>query len=440
MARRRTDDAEFMTDLRAAVVSGPRIWSSLLLFVILGFVVVAGWWTSQAKVPMVARGEGQVIPSSQNQMVQHFEGGILAGILVKEGQIVKRGDILLRVDDIQFKARYREDYARYLGLLAARDRLRAEARGTEPRYSPEVLKNDAKLAQSETALYKARMAELRHSITVLERQADQRQQELVELASRIGQFGRSLALAREELDITKPLVEAGVTARIELIRLERGINDIEGTLETARQSVPRAQAALREIQGRIEERRAVARSQALAELSETDVKLAVLDESLASMKDRVRRTDVRSPVDGTVQQLKINTIGGVIRPGMDLVEIVPLEDNLLIEARIRPADIGFLHPDQEAKVKITAYDYAVYGSLDATLEEISPDAIVDEQGESYFQVRVRTDKNYLGEEADPKRIIPGMVAQVDILTGERTVLEYMLKPILRARERALRER
>ena len=440
MARDRGDDADFMTDLRAAVIRGPRIWSSLLIFAILGFFTVVGWWTSVATIPTVARGEGKVIPSSQNQTVQHFEGGILAKILVREGQIVKRGDILLRVDDIQFKSRYREDHAKYLGLLAASDRLRAEARGGAPRYSREVLESGAKLARSENELYRARTAELKHAVAVLERQVEQRRQELVEIEVRIAQLDRSLVLAREELSITQPMVEAGVTARIELVRLQRGINDIAGTLETARQSMPRARAALRESEGRIEERRATARAEALAALNDITIQLAVLKESLASMKDRVRRTDVRSPVDGTVKQLKINTVGGVIQPGMDLIEIVPSEDNLLIEAHIRPADIGFLRPDQDATVKITAYDYTEHGSLDATLVDISPDAIVDEQGESYFQVRVRTDRNYLGKEDDPKRIIPGMVAQVDILTGDRTVLDYMMKPILRARERAFRER
>lgn len=440
MAKNRADDTEFMTDLKAAIIRGPRFSTSLLLFAIVAFLAAGLWWTSWAEIPMVARGEGQVIPSSQIQVVQHLEGGILAGISVKEGQIVRKGDILLRVDDIQFESKYREDYAKYLGLLAARDRLEAEVKGAEPSYSREVMKNDPKLAASEDALYRARKAELKHSIAVLERQTEQREQELVELESRITQLEGSLALAQEEFQITQPLVEQGIASRIELLRLERSINDIEGTLETARQSMPRARAARREAEGRIEERLASFRSQAWADLNDTKVKLAVLEKSLASMKDRVQRTDVRSPVDGTVKQLKINTIGGVIKPAMDLVEIVPLEDKLLVEARIRPSDIAFLHPEQEAKVKITAYDYAVYGSLDAELVQISADSIVDEKGESYFQIRVRTDKNYLGSETDPLPIIPGMVAQVDIHTGRRTVLDYLLKPIYRTQERALRER
>ncbi len=440
MASFRRADTEFMSDLRSAVIRGPRVSTSLLLIAIIAFFGVGGYWTSQATIPMVARGEGRVIPSSQIQVVQHFEGGILAEILIKEGQVVSRDDTLLRIDDVQFEAKLSEDYARYLALLAGRARLTAEVNGRKPKYAREVLDTNPELAESEDALYRARKAELGQSVAVFQRQTEQRRQELVEIESRITQLERSLELAQEELGITRPMVEQGVTSRIELIRIERGVNDIAGTLETARQSVPRARAAVREAEGRTLEKLATFKAEALAMLNDTNVRLATLAQMLTSMRDRVRRTDVRSPVDGTIKQLLINTVGGIIQPGMDLIEIVPLADNLLIEARIRPADIGFLRPDQKASVKITAYDYAIYGSLDAQIVHIAADSIVDEKGESYFEVRVRTDKNYLGDEDDPKPIIPGMVAQIDIQTGERTVLEYLLKPILRAQQRAFRER
>lgn len=440
MAKSHIEDIDYMSDLRAAIVRGPRFSTSLLLFAIVGFIAAAAYWTSQATIPVIARGEGRVIPSGQIQVVQHLEGGIVAEILVREGQFVKQGETLLRVNDVQFESKFSEDYAQYLGLLSARDRLEAEVSGKRPVYSKEVLENGPEIAAAENALYKARRNELGQSVAVLQRQVEQREQELIEISARITQLGRSLQLAEEELAITAPMVEQGVTSRIELIRIERGVNDLRGTLDATEKSVPRARSARREAEGRIHEKRATYRAQALAQLNETKIKLNALAQVLTSMRDRVQRTDVRSPVDGTVKQLNINTVGGVIRPGMDLVEIVPAEDNLLVEARIRPADIGFLHPDQEATVKITAYDYAIFGALDARLEQISADSIVDEKGESYFQVRVRTDKNYLGDEDDPKKIIPGMVAQVDIMTGDRTVLDYLLKPILRARGMAFTER
>lgn len=440
MAKSHIEDLDYMSDLRAAIVRGPRLSTSLLLFAIVGFIAAAAYWTSQATIPVIARGEGRVIPSSQIQVVQHLEGGILAEILVREGEVVKAGQTLLKVNDIQFESKFSEDYAKYLGLSAARDRLEAEVSGKKPSYSKEVLEGDPRLAESENALYRARRSELGQSVAVLQQLVQQREQELVEIGARITQLDRSLQLAEEELAITEPMVAQGVTSRIELIRIERGVNDIRGTLDAARKSIPRARAAQREAEGRIREKRASYRAQALGQLNDTKVRLNVLGESLTSMRDRVQRTDVRSPVDGTIKQLKINTVGGVIRPGMDLVEIVPAEDNLLIEARIRPADVGFLHPDQEVTVKITAYDYAIFGSLDGRLEQISADSIVDEKGESFFEVRVRTDKNYLGDEDNPKKIIPGMVAQVDIMTGDRTVLDYLLKPILRARGMAFTER
>ncbi len=440
MAKSQVDDTDFMSDLRAAIVRGPRFSTSLLLFGILGFVAAAVYWTSQATIPMVASGEGQVIPSSQIQVVQHLEGGIVSEILVSEGQFVKRGDTLLRVNDVQFESKFSEDYAQYLGLLSARDRLEAEVSGKRPVYSKEVLEKGPEIAVAENALYKARRNELGQSVAVLQRQVEQREQELIEIRARITQLGRSLQLAEEELAITAPMVAQGVTSRIELIRVERSVNDLRGTLDATEKSMPRARAALREAEGRIHEKRATYRTQALALLNETKIKLNALGEVLTSMRDRVQRTDVRSPVDGTIKQLHVNTVGGVIRPGMDLVEIVPAEDNLLVEARIRPSDIAFIHPEQEARVKITAYDYAVYGSLKAELVRISADTIVDEDGESYFEIQVRTDQNYLGDEENPLPIIPGMVAQVDILTGDRTVLQYLLKPILRARQKAFRER
>ncbi len=439
MAKFRHEDAEFMSDLRAAVARGPRLWTSALLVAIILVLAAAVYWTSQARVPLVTNGQGQVIPSSQVQVVQDLEGGIVEEILVREGDVVSRGQVLLRKNDIQFASKFREDYGRYLSLLAEINRLTAETEGRKPVYDDEIVKNDPKLIERQNALYEARKSELDASISVLTRQAEQRRQEMVELDSRIESLQGSLRLANQEYDILQPLVASGVTSKVELLRLERSINDIKGTLEAARQAIPRARSALSEVNRRIEERKAQAQTESQKDLNEAKVKAAALSESLASMRDRVARTEIRSPVDGTVKKLNINTVGGVIRPGVDLIEIVPLEDSLLIEARVRPADIGFIHPGNKAKVKITAYTYTDYGSLDAEVEDISPDTIVDEKGESFYQIRVRTDRNFLGEPDKPLPIKVGMVAQVDIVTGDRTVLQYILKPILRAREKALRE-
>ena len=292
---------------------------------------------------------------------------------------------------------------------------------------------------AERALFEARRAELDAAIAVLERQAAQRAQEIAELDSRIQKFEQGLELAADERSILKPMVDQGVTSRIELIRLDRQITALEGDLDGARIAVPRVRAALSEARRRIDERRAAFVSRAREELAETYLRLSVLEQAMAAQQDRVSRTEVRSPVHGTVNRVLVNTVGGVVQPGMDLVEIVPLEDSLLVEARIKPADIAFLRPGQQVKVKITAYDFATFGTLEGRLEHISADSIADERGETYFQIRVRTDRNFLGSDENPLPIIPGMVAEVDILTGERTVLDYFFSPLAKVSQRALTE-
>ncbi len=441
MARVRLEDAEFMSDLRSAVMRGPRVSASILFLSIVAFFVGAVYWASVATLDEVTTGEGRVIPSSQIQVLQNLEGGILAKIHVREGEIVEQSQVLLTIDDTQAASKYREDRARVLALRASVARLQAEQQGKPPEFPDEVVAERPDLVETELAVYGARTTELRSSIEVYRRQIEQRKQELVELDSRIGQLTDNLALGHEELDILAPLVEQGVSARIELIRLQRQVNDIEGDLMAAQQSVPRARSALNEVRRRVEERRAAYLSEVASALAAARGELASVSEVMASAQDRVRRTQVRSPVQGTVIKLYINTIGGVIRPGEDLLEIVPLEDNLLVEAQIRPADIAFLHPGQAAKVKITAYDFAIYGGIDAELEQISADTILNEEGERFYQIRVRTNRNFMVDrEGNLLPIIPGMVAEVDILTGKKTVLQYLMKPILRAGGRAMRER
>jgi adhesin transport system membrane fusion protein len=430
-----------MSDLRSAVMRGPRVSASILFLSIVAFFVGAVFWASVATLDEVTTGEGRVIPSSQIQVLQNLEGGILAKIHVREGEIVEQSQVLLTIDDTQAASKYREDRARVLALRASVARLRAEQEGKPPEFPDEVVAERPDLVETELAVYGARTNELRSAIEVYRRQIEQRQQELVELDSRIGQLTENLALGHEELGILAPLVEQGVSARIELIRLQRQVNDIEGDLKAARQSVPRARSALNEVRRRVEERRAAYLSEVATTLAAARGELASVSEVMASAQDRVRRTEVRSPVQGTVIKLYINTIGGVIRPGEDLLEIVPLEDNLLVEAQIRPADIAFLRPGQAAQVKITAYDFAIYGGIDAELEQISADTILNEDGERFYQIRVRTNRNFMVDRKGVSLpIIPGMVAEVDILTGKKTVLQYLMKPILRAGGRAMRER
>lgn len=435
------DDQLFMSSLRSAISRRPGATAHLLLFAVLGFLVWAVLWANWAEVDQVSSGEGRVIPSRQLQVVQNLEGGILSEILVREGQRVEAGDVLMQLDNTQFLSDFMENRIKLLGLEAVIARLRAELDVTELRFPEEVVQELPEVVADEHALFLSRAQELESGIGKLEEEINQRRRELQELQAKIEQLERSVALARQEIGILEPLVQRGINAPVELIRLRREENQYVGELEVTRHSFERVQSAIAGSEQGIAEIRAQFRSRALKELNEAQVNAEALRQVLASRSDRVRRTVVRSPVAGTIKQLLVNTLGGVVQPGQDLIEIVPTEDNLLVEAKIKPSDIAFIHPGLDARVKITAYDYTVYGVLPAVLDHISADTITDEQtGESHYLVRVRSTQGSLRDRAGaPLPIIPGMTASVDLLTGKRTVLEYILKPFLKVAQRALRE-
>jgi adhesin transport system membrane fusion protein len=429
------------TQLRVDMLRGPRIAAVCLFLVLVAFVAAAVTWASHAKLDEVTSGAGQVITSSEVQVIQNLEGGIVSEIFVHEGDTVDQGQILFRIDDTAAGASFRETQETYLGALAAAVRLAAEAEGRELEFPADLEREQPDLVAREHELYRTRKAELKSSLAILKEQRAQRVKELEEYQSRLGSLQKSYALTKEEYDITAPLVDKGMVSKVDLLRLERDANDLQSQINQTSIAIPRARAAIAEADQRIEERISNARSEALKELNERRVRMAALQEGMAARKDRVVRTEVRSPVKGIVKQLYFNTIGGVAQPGEKMAEVVPLEDTLLVEAKISPRDVAFVHPGQKAMVKLTAYDFSIYGGLDASLEQISADTITDEQGNSFYQIRVRTDQTHLVDKlGTPLPIIPGMVAEVDILTGKKTVLEYLLKPVLKAQHRAMRER
>jgi adhesin transport system membrane fusion protein len=416
----------------------------MILLAVAVLLVVSLVWAALAQVDEVTHAEGQIIPSSQVQIVQNLEGGIVQEILVREGDVVAKDQILLRIDDTRFASSYQEGRLKYLALLAQVSRLTAETEG-KPLTLPQEIEQEApQLAEDARRLYLTRQQELASGVQILEQQRDQRQQELFEMQSRLGQLERSYALLRDELDRTAPLAAEGVISEVELLRLKRQVNEVRGDLDGIRLRLPAARAALDEARSKIEDVRIKFRTEAQGLLNDAKAELAATAENNTAALDRVTRTSVRSPVRGTVKRLKVTTVGGVVQPGMDLVEVVPLEDSLLVEAKVEPRDIAFLHPGQRAMVKLTAYDSTIYGALEATLEHISADSITQEDdkgGErSFFLIRVRTlDRGYV-KDGEHLPIIPGMTATVDVLTGRKSVLHYLLRPINRARERALRER
>jgi len=434
------EDTPFMSDSNAAVIIGASRSSHLILVCTAVFIIIALTWAAFANLDVVTRGQGKVIPSTKIQVLQNLEGGILTEILVKEGDFVDKDQPLLRLDDIRFSSSYRETRAKYLTLLARSSRFYAEANNKLVEIPAVVWEEDAKLAENEIALFNSRASELQSNIDILKQQKTQTKQELAEHNARENKLARSYALVKQELDMSAPLESEGAISEVEILRLKRSVNDLRGELEATRLAVPRLRSAYEEIKNKITDTEISFRTEARSKLNEIESELTSMEETLRGQKDRVNRTLVTSPVKGTVKQILVTTIGGVVKPGMDLIEIVPLEGNLLVEAHVRPADIAFLRPDQDAQVKLTAYDYAIYGGLPAKLEHISADTITDENGESFYLIRVRTERNHLGTKSNPLKIIPGMTAVVDILTGEKSVLDYLLKPVLRAREKAMRER
>ncbi|MDC0074612.1 HlyD family type I secretion periplasmic adaptor subunit [Alphaproteobacteria bacterium] len=411
--------------------------SSVFLFTVSVLIIIAIVWASKAKLDEVARATGRVIPSRQVQIIQNLEGGILSELNVKIGDIVNKGDILLKLDDTNFASTFRENKARRDSIMAKKRRLEAEVNDLQKIDFSSI--NDNLATKAEKELFIARKAKFNSTKAVLEKQKKQKEQEIVELRSRINNLKKSLDLALEEQSILEPMVKKGVTSRIELIRAERQSADLRQKIESSELAIPRAQSSLEEAIRRIDEHQTQFVSEGRKELTEVQLRLKVIDQSINSVKDRFQRTEVRSPVFGTVKRIMINTVTGVIKPGMNLVEIVPLDDTLLIEAKVKPADVAFIRPGQSVKVRLTAYDFGKYGSLDGKLENISADAIIDQNGESYFQARIRTTKNFIGKNDSKLAIIPGMIAEIDILTGRKTVLEYFIEPIKEIREHAFKE-
>jgi adhesin transport system membrane fusion protein len=396
-------------------------------------------WAYYSEIEQVTRADGKVIPSTQIQVVQNFEGGILSEIMVDVGELVKKRQLLLRIDETRFSSSFKQNRVKYLLYKAKAARLLAEANGTQFIVPPEVTEEKPEIGVREKELFESREREFKSSMQILQQQIRQREHENNELSSKLEELTRTFALLNKELELTRPLVEQGAVSEVEVLHLERQASQMQGEIETINQTIPKAQSKLQEAELELRENQLAFFNKAKAELNEVLAELEDLTASAIAIEDRLRRTNVLSPVTGTINRLLVNTVGGVIQPGMDLVEIVPLEDTLVVEAKIKPADIAFLRPDQEAKVKFTAYDFTIYGGLDAKLEHISADSITDEEGNSYYIVRLRTTKNYIGPELNPLPIIPGMVASIDILTGKKTILSYLMKPVLRAKYMALRE-
>ena len=437
---RQKPDTEFMPEVDGTLLEDSPTLARITVWLVSLLLLTALVWAKFAVLEEVTMGEGKAIPSSKIQVIQNLEGGIVAEIFVREGQLVNKGDVLLRLDDTRFLSNRGESDADRMALTARLERLQAEAAGRPLEMPAEITLKAPQLVEDELALYNSRQDRLHSEQRTLNEQLRQKTQELAEFSSKQQQYRSRLGLIQQELNMSQPLVSSGAISEVEILRLRRSAVEMRGSLDATTLAIPRAQAGISEIKSKMEESELAFRSDAFKELNEVRTELQKITASSLAIEDRVSRTTVQSPVHGIIKQLKVNTIGGVVQPGSDLLEIVPLEDNLLIEAKVRPQDVAFLHPGQKAMVKFSAYDYTIYGGLKANLELISADTITDEEGNSFYLIQVRTNKNHLGSDAHPLLIIPGMIATVDIITGEKSVLDYLLKPVLKARAEALRER
>ncbi len=434
------EELEYITSLNSATLNVARHKSRLLLYISLVSILTFFIWSAFAMIDETTSGTGKVIPSSQIQKVQSLEGGIVEEMLVRDGQRVKRGEALIKLSDIGFATTFGENQLRFQELQAKSHRLEAEA-GDKPFVQPSNISSDlAKQFAHEYSLYQTNTAQLNNLIASTQEQIRQAEQHLEEAKAKKEELRKNYRLIQEQVRITQPLVAKGVVSEIDFIKLRREANTVYGDLRGTELSIPRLEAAIEEKKKNKQELRLNFQSTAKEELGKVLAEMSRVREKMMALNDKVERTVLRSPVDGVVKRILVSTIGEVVQPGEVLVEIVAADDNLVIEAKIKPSDIAFLHPDQEVVVKFTAYDFIIYGGLRGRLYQISPDSILDEDGNNVYLIRVKTDKNYLGTEDDPLEIIPGMTTDIEILTGKRSVLQFLLKPILRAKESAFRER
>lgn len=362
----------------------------IILWCIAVFLAIMLLWSKFAVLDEVTNSEGKVIPSQKIQIVDNLEGGIIKAILVHEGDVVKQGQAIIQLDEVRFLSNFREEQTKEVALKLKLSRLQAEANNLPFTVEPKLAKDYPDIAHSEEELYNSRKMELES-------------------------LNKKRELIVAQVNMTRPLVKSGAVSQVELLQLEQGLYEVDNTISRFRSST-------------------------LQELNGAKAELSRLTETQTSIKDQLDRTNVRSPVHGIIKQIYANTVGGTVKPGVPLMEIVPLDDRLLVEARVKPRDVGFLRLKQKATVKFSAYDYSIYGGMEGKVEHISADTSTDEKGNSYYELWVRTDRNYLEHNGQKLEIIPGMQVTVDILTGQKSVLDYLLKPIMKARSEALRER
>jgi len=451
------EDLDMADDVYGAILTQTPTVHRLTIWSLAGLFSCFMIWAYFAELDRVTRGEGKIIPSSQVQVIQSLDGGILQELYVKEGMQVSKGQIIARIDDTRFRSDMAQQTQEVDALRANIIRLRTELSSvlvadvpkwqqqvkiekTKLKFPEDLMKNSPKLIARNQHEYNTRLNNIENQVAIQGQQIKQREQEIKELTSKISTLENSLALINRELDLTIPLARKNIVPQVELLKLQRTVNDTKGELSALRLLKPKVKSSFKEAVLKRREAVFTYRTEARSVLNELQSSLSRLNEAQVSAQDKVSKALILSPVVGTVKTLHITTLGGVVKPGEVLLEIVPSEDKLLVEAKIIPKDIAFIYVGLKAMVKISAYDFTRYGGLEGVVEHISADTTQDEDGNSFYIIRVRTNESNMQSSSNQAMpIIPGMMTSVDVIISKRTVLEYILNPLLRAKELALRE-
>jgi len=434
--RRNDQDIAYMRSLSAAVVQRSPRYLMIIVFLIAALIAAAIAWMNWAQIDVVIRGNGKVVPARQVQLIQSLEGGVVSEILVKEGDQVGLDQPLLKISDIAFSGSFEENRLLYNELKARSARLQAEASGEKFVRDAELGKTVPALVDSEQSLYESNAQQLKQTLSIYEEQISQHKVVLQEAQSKQRQLRKSLDLVRQEITIKEPLMQRRIISEIDFLQLQQREAELEGELESVGISIPRIRSTANEARRTLEQNKLDFRNKAKLELNQVSAELSRLVEAQAALQDRVRRTTLRSPVEGVVQRLYANTVGGVVTPGGEVIEIVPSGDALIVEVRIKPADIAYISVGQKARIKFSAYDFAIHGSVEGVVSLISADTITDEEGVSYYVVKVVPDTTYVGDDSSILPIKVGMTSEADIITAKKTILEYLLKPIYRGLNKA----
>lgn len=433
-------ELDFLNSRSAAVLEQTALRSKIFLWILILTVVVAIFWMDRTMLDEVVKGAGKIVPSGRIKSIQNLEGGIIKEIMVKEGDSVKKGQSLLKIEDIFYSSSHEKNRLKYDELYAKSIRLKAEA-FSKPFLLPRKMENGlTELVEKEHNLYESNQQQLHKSMEVIRAQITQHHEKLEELKESHKELKEEIELVQMQIDINIPLVDRKIVSKVDFLKLQQEKNNVQQELTKTRYAIKTMKSVIKETENTLDGTNLAFQNTAKVEFNSIDAEMKRIKETQLALKDQVKRTLIHSPVTGVVKIMHVNTIGGVVQPGREIMDILPTGDTLLVEVRIHPKDIAFIYPDQRAVIKLTAYDFSIYGGLNGKVARISPDSITEPDGITYYNVLIETDRNYLGTKDSPLKLIPGMVVDSDIITGKKSILSYIIGPVLKTTENALKER